>query len=76
MSHTITTNLEYWIYNFLNKQSKQTKKTKKSIIEEALKLYQKLELKAQIEAWLNERFKEYKDINWDFFDTQINSLKI
>lgn len=76
MNHTITTNLEYWVYNFLEQQAKATKKTKKSIIEDALKLYQKYQLKAQIESWLNERYDEYKDLNNDFFETQINSLKI
>ncbi len=76
MNHTITTNLEYWVYNFLEQQAKATKKTKKSIIEDALKLYQKYQLKAQIESWLSERYDEYKDLNNDFFETQINSIKI
>ncbi|NDK08310.1 hypothetical protein EOM39_03610 [Candidatus Gracilibacteria bacterium] len=76
MNHTITTNLEYGVYNFLEQQAKATKKTKKSIIEDALKLYQKYQLKAQIESGLNERYDEYKDLNNDFFETQINSLKI
>jgi phage anti-repressor protein len=76
MNHTITTNLEYWVYNFLEQQAKATKKTKKSIIEDALKLYQKYQLKAQIESWLNERYDEYKDLNNDFLETQINSIKI
>jgi phage anti-repressor protein len=76
MNHTITTNLEYWVYNVLEQQAKATKKTKKSIIEDALKLYQKYQLKAQIESWLNERYDEYKDLNNDFLETQINSIKI
>jgi phage anti-repressor protein len=76
MNHTITTNLEYWVYNFLEQQAKATKKTKKSIIEDALKLYQKYQLKVQIESWLNERYDEYKDLNNDFLETQINSIKI
>lgn len=76
MNHTITTSLNHWIYNYLEEQARITKKTKKSIIEEALKLYQKYQLKAQIESWLNERYDEYKDLNNDFFETQINSIKI
>jgi predicted transcriptional regulator len=50
MNHTITTTLDYSIYNFLEEQAKSTKKTKKSIIEEALKMYQKHNLKNEIEA--------------------------
>jgi len=76
MNHTITTNLEYGVYSFLEQQAKTTKKTKKSIIEDALKLYQKYQLKAQIESWLNERYDEYKNLNNDFLETQINSIKI
>lgn len=76
MNHTITTSLESSIYTFLEQQSKTTKKTKKSIIEEALKLYQKYQLKSQIEAGLKERFDEYKEVNSDFSDTQFNSIKL
>ena len=42
--------MEKEVYLFLEEQAKTTKKTKKSIIEDALKLYQKHQLKAQIEA--------------------------
>jgi predicted transcriptional regulator len=49
MSYTITTNLDDSVYNFLAQQAFTTKKTKKFIIEEALKIYQKQELKKQIE---------------------------
>ena len=76
MNHTITTNLEHSVYTFLDQQSKLTKKTKKSIIEEALKIYQKNQLKSQIESWLNERYNEYKNVNKDFSDIQLNSIKI
>jgi hypothetical protein len=50
MNHTITTSLENSVYKFLEQQAQITNKTKKSIIEEALKLYQKQKLKEQIEA--------------------------
>jgi len=50
MNHTITTTMEHSIYTFLDEQSKVLKKPKKYIIEEALKLYQKNQLKAQIEV--------------------------
>lgn len=76
MNHTITTNLESSLYTFLEQQSKSTKKTKKSIIEEALKLYQKYQLKSQIEAGLKERYDEYKEINSNFSETQFISIKI
>ncbi|MDD3303219.1 MAG: hypothetical protein PHN31_06705 [Candidatus Gracilibacteria bacterium] len=76
MNHTITTSLEYGIYNYLEEQVKATKKTKKSIIEDAIRLYQKYQLKAQIESGLSERYDEYKNLNNDFFETQINSIKI
>ncbi len=76
MNYTITTNLDYSVYNFLDQQAKTTKKTKKSIIEEALKMYQKYKLKDQIESWLSERYDEYKSLNNEFLETQINSIKI
>lgn len=76
MGHTITTNLDYSLYRFLEEQSRESKKTKKSIIEEALKLYQKYQLKSQIEAGLSERYNEYKEINNDFLEVQLNSIKI
>lgn len=75
MNYTITTNLNSSIYNFLNEQSKTTKKTKKSIIEEALKLYQKYQLKSQIEIWLSERYDEYKSLNNELLETQLSSIK-
>jgi hypothetical protein len=75
MNHTITTNLEHSIYIFLEQQSKSTKKTKKSIIEDALKLYQKYQLKAQIESGLKERYNEYKNFNNEFLDAQFNSIR-
>jgi predicted transcriptional regulator len=76
MNYTITTTLEWKIYNFLDTQSKKTKKTKKFIIEESLKLYQKQQLKAEIIAWLEERYDEYKKLNNEFWEVQFNSLKI
>ena len=75
MNHTITTTLEHSIYCFLEEQTKNTKRTKKSVIEDALKMYQKYNLKKQIEAWLDERYNEYKEINNDFIENQINSIK-
>ncbi|MDD2871644.1 MAG: hypothetical protein PHS49_06685 [Candidatus Gracilibacteria bacterium] len=75
MNHTITTNIDHSIYLFLEQQSKATKRTKKSIIEEALKLYQKYQLKAQIESGLKERYNEYKNINNEYLNTQFNSIK-
>jgi predicted transcriptional regulator len=75
MNYTITTTLESSIYNFLDNQAKTTKKTKKSIIEDALKMYQKYNLKNKIEAGLAERYNEYKEINNDFVDIQFNSLR-
>lgn len=76
MNHTITTTMEHSIYTFLDEQSKVLKKPKKYIIEEALKLYQKNQLKAQIEVWLDERYWEFKTINKDFSEVQLNSIKI
>lgn len=76
MNHTITTTMEHSIYTFLDEQSKVLKKPKKYIIEEALKLYQKNQLKAQIESWLDERYWEFKAINKDFSEVQLNSIKI
>ncbi len=76
MNYTITTNLDYSSYIFLQEQSKKTKQTKKSIIEEALKMYEKNKLKEQIEAWLTERYQEYKDLNNELLENQINSLKL
>lgn len=76
MNHVLTTSLEHSIYVFLEEQAKNTKKTKKSIIEEALKLYQKYQLKSQIEAWLSQRYDEYKSINWDFQEIQVSSIKM
>lgn len=75
MNYTITTNLEASVYDFLSEQSKKTKQTKKSIIEKALKMYKKYQLKAQIEAWLEERYGEYKELNKEFINAQINSIK-
>ncbi|MDD3144601.1 MAG: hypothetical protein PHV23_00660 [Candidatus Gracilibacteria bacterium] len=76
MNHTITTTMEHSIYTFLDEQSKVLKKPKKYIIEEALKLYQKNQLKAQIESGLDERYGEFKAINKDFSEVQLNSIKI
>lgn len=76
MNHTITTTMEHSIYTFLDEQSKVLKKPKKYIIEEALKLYQKNQLKAQIEVWLDERYWEFKTINKEFSEVQFNSIKI
>ena len=76
MNYTITTNLDYSSYLFLQEQSKKTKQTKKSIIEEALKMYEKNQLKKQIEAWLTERYQEYKDLNNELLENQISSLKL
>ncbi len=76
MNYTITTNLDYSSYIFLQEQSKKTKQTKKSIIEEALKMYEKNKLKEQIEAWLTERYQEYKDLNNELLENQISSLKL
>lgn len=76
MNYTITTTIEQSIYLFLQEQAKNTKKSKKHIIEEALKLYQKNQLKAEIEAWLDERLEEYKTINNEFSQIQLNSIKI
>ena len=76
MNYTITTNLDYSSYLFLQEQSKKTKQTKKSIIEEALKMYEKNKLKEQIEAWLTERYQEYKDLNNELLENQISSLKL
>lgn len=75
MNYTITTNLDSWVYLFLDEQAKKTKKTKKSIIEEALKLYQKYQLKSQIEAGLSQRYDEYKSLNGEFSETQFSSIK-
>lgn len=75
MNYTITTNLDSWVYLFLDEQAKKTKKTKKSIIEEALKLYQKYQLKSQIEAGLSQRYDEYKSLNGEFLETQFSSIK-
>jgi len=76
MNYTITTTIEESIYSFLQQQAKTTKRSKKSIIEEALKLYQKYQIKAQIEAWLDERYEEYKAINNEFSEIQLTSIKI
>ena len=76
MNYTVTTNLDYSSYLFLQEQSKKTKQTKKSIIEEALKMYEKNKLKEQIEAWLTERYQEYKDLNNELLENQISSLKL
>jgi predicted transcriptional regulator len=48
MNYTITTNLESEVYNFLTKWANSTKQTKKSVIEDALKMYQKQKLKEQV----------------------------
>ncbi|MDR2411403.1 MAG: hypothetical protein LBD88_02200 [Candidatus Peribacteria bacterium] len=74
MNYTITTNLDCSAYNFLVEQASTTKKTKKSIIEEALKIYQKQELKKQIEKGLEERYKEQKTLNAEYSETQFKSL--
>jgi hypothetical protein len=41
-----------------------------------LKIYQKQELKKQIEEWLKNRYNEYKKINKDFNKAQFNSIKV
>ena len=43
---------------------------------QSLKLYQKQQLKAEIIAWLEERYDEYKKLNNEFWEVQFNSLKI
>jgi hypothetical protein len=76
MNHTITTNLNSSIYHFIEEQSKLNKITKRSVIETAIEFYKKVKLKNDIEKWLIERYDEYKSINSDFNDIQINSIKI
>lgn len=58
MNHTITTTLNHQVYTFLEQQAQTSKKTKKSIIEEALKLYQKYE------SELNNNYSEIDDEEW------------
>ena len=61
MNHTMITNLKAFIYNFLNQESRFTKKYR---------------LKTQIENWLKERNEEYKNLNNDFHEAQVNSIKM
>ncbi len=75
MNHTLTTTLDFWIYSFLDQEAKKTKQTKKSIIEDALKMYQKYKLKEQILSWLDSRYEEYKNLNNEFKDIQFTSIK-
>ena len=63
------------IFSNENYTENTIEKIKKSIIEDALKMYQKYNLKNKIEAGLAERYDEYKEINNDFPDIQFNSIK-
>ena len=76
MKHTITTTLSPYIYNFLVTEANRRKDTKKSIIEKALKEYQKKQLQKQIKEGLSLRNKEYQEIQEDFHLAQLASVKL
>ncbi len=75
MTHTLTTTLSPYLYDFLQRESKNRKVTKKTILEESLKLYEKKLLIEQVKEWLSERNEEYQKMNDEFSDIQFNSLK-
>lgn len=66
--------MEEQVYNFLVKQATEQKTTKKAVIQEALKQYEKTELKRKIVEWLKERSEEYQDITQEFREAQCISL--
>ena len=75
MTQTITTNLSYKAYKFLNEITSSTKKTKRQILEEALELYKQKYLEEQIKKGFEERKQEYENNIKDFEDLQFQSLK-
>jgi hypothetical protein len=75
MTRTITTNLDYWIYQFITQQSLANNTTKRAIIEEAVKFYKKQLLKQQVKVWLEERYDEYTSLNNELSQAQFTSLR-
>ena len=75
MLKTITTNLSYEAYDFLDEVSSFTKQTKRQILEDSLKLYRKYYLEKQIREWFEYRKQEYKQNVKDFEDLQFQILK-
>ena len=75
MLKTITTNLSYETYDFLDEVSSFTKQTKRQILEDSLKLYKKYYLEKQIKEWFESRKQEYKQNVKDFEDLQFQILK-
>lgn len=72
--YTITSNLSRNLYDFLSLQSKKHKTTKRDIIEQALQLYQKHQLKQDVQNGLKERFSEYKSLNNEIHNAQRQSI--
>lgn len=76
MNYTLTTNLSPDTYKFLDEESKNSWRTKKAILEDALKIYEKMIMAAQIEQGLRDRYAEYKEINNEFTEVQFNSIRL
>ncbi len=74
MKHPLTTTLSDMAYQFLVSQAKEEKVNKNAILEKALKLYKKMELKRQVEEGLKERQDEYRQIASEFAEAQFNAL--
>lgn len=74
MNYTITTTLWQASYDFLQQEAKRRKTTKKNILEESLKIYEKIIMAEQIREWLAERYWEYKELSTDFSNVQFNSI--
>ncbi len=75
MLQTITTNLSYETYRFLDEVASSTKKTKRQILEEALNLYKQYYLEQQIKKGFESRKDEYLQIAKEFEDLQIQSIR-
>ena len=76
MKHVITTTLSPYIHKFLISEASRKKTTKKSVIEQALKEYQKRQLQKQITEGLKARNKEYQEMQEDFHLAQLKSIKL
>jgi hypothetical protein len=63
------------VYQFITQQSITHKTTKRAIIEEAIRFYQRQQLKHQVKEGLQERYEEYKDLNAEISTAQFTSLK-
>lgn len=73
MNLPITTTLSENMFHFLKKEAKQQKTSCKSIIETALKEYQKQKLKKEVEKDLKLRQEEYVKIQKNFSKAQIEN---